>query len=95
MPRLPLHTLLLSRPLAGRYMEGLAEALRAAFRAVRNARNDYQARRDEARALRSIAHLNEHVLRDIGAPNTLIARAAARRQARDLHADEIERRIGL
>ena len=87
--------LVLSRSLASRFIEGLAEAWRAAFRALRNSWRDYQGRRDQARAFDAVAHLNEHVLKDIGAPNSLIARAAARRQAGDLHSDEIERSLGF
>lgn len=42
---------------------------------------DYKARRREARASDAISDMNEHMLRDIGAPDRLIAHAAARRAA--------------
>ena len=42
---------------------------------------DHKARRREARAVDAISDMNEYMLRDIGAPDSLIARAAARRTA--------------
>jgi hypothetical protein len=44
---------------------------------------DHSARRREERASDSISDMNAHMLRDIGAPDRLIAHAAARRAAHD------------
>ena len=74
----------LSRPLANRFVEGLADALGAALRRLQGGWRRYQAYRAEMRAFNAIAHLNQHVLKDIGAPHGLIAQASARREAAHL-----------
>jgi hypothetical protein len=53
------------------------------LRALRTMWRDYETRRREARAFDAIGDMNEHILRDIGAPDRLVANAAARKAAHD------------
>jgi uncharacterized protein YjiS (DUF1127 family) len=66
-----------SRPSTERVFTGVGDALRMALLLWR----DHKARRREARALAAISDMNEHMLRDIGAPDRLISHAAAQRGA--------------
>ncbi len=72
---------LTSRPPADRVFAGLGDRLRSAKRALSSLWRDYEARRREARALNGIGDMDAHILRDIGAPDRLIARAAEGRRA--------------
>jgi hypothetical protein len=67
--------LLLSRPLTERVIKAVHTML--------THWGDYKARRWEARASDAINDMNEHLLRDIGAPDRLIAHAAARKVAHE------------
>ena len=67
----------LSRPLGERVLSELRRALRAAG-ILRALWRDSRARSREARAVAAIADMNEHMLRDIGADDRLIAHAVAR-----------------
>jgi uncharacterized protein YjiS (DUF1127 family) len=70
----------LSHPLTERVVSEVGNALRAAGALVALWRIQ-KARRREARAINAMTDMNEHMLRDIGAPDRLIAHAAARRDA--------------
>jgi uncharacterized protein YjiS (DUF1127 family) len=70
----------LSRPLTERVVSDVGKAMRAAGALVALWRIQ-KARRREARAINAMTDMNDHMLRDIGAPDRLIAHAAARRDA--------------
>jgi hypothetical protein len=59
----------------------LCERLDSAKRALLSRWHDYEARRREARALVAVDEMAPHLLRDIGAPDPLIARAVESRGA--------------
>ena len=73
-------SVLLSRPLAERVVSEVGKALRAAG-AVLALWRIHRARSRDMRAADAITDMNEHMLRDIGAPDRLISHAAARRDA--------------
>ena len=73
-------------------VERVRVALRAAFDAAWGLGRDPGKFADERRIADSIAHLNAHVLKDIGAPHWLVARAASRRDEQSLRWTEIEMR---
>ena len=84
--------LLVSPPLTERIAGDVLDALRSAalaFAALWQRRSPSQPRE---RAYDSIAHLNEYALKDIGAPDWLVARAAERREAQHLTWIELEAR---
>ncbi len=68
--------LFLLRPAAA-----LAESLSAARDALRGHSHGRTLAGQDVRTLDTLAGLNEHMLKDIGAPDAMIARAVARRQA--------------
>jgi uncharacterized protein YjiS (DUF1127 family) len=68
----------LSRSLIERVVSGVDKAFRAAG-ALPALWRDNRARTREMRAFAAIADMNEHMLRDIGAHDRLVAHAAARR----------------
>ncbi|HEV8552287.1 MAG TPA: hypothetical protein VGR65_02725 [Casimicrobiaceae bacterium] len=70
----------LSRPLTERVVSEIAQALRAAG-AVLALWRSHKARSRDVRAVDAMTDMNEHMLRDIGAPDRLISHAAARRDA--------------
>ena len=83
-------TLLVSRPITERVVADVLDGLRAAataFAALWERRNASQ--RDE-RVYGSIAELNEYALKDIGAPDWLVARAAERRETQHLRWIELD-----
>jgi hypothetical protein len=61
----------------------LTERVITTLRTMLTRWDDYKARRWEARASDTISDMNEYMLRDIGAPDPLIAYAAARRATRE------------
>ncbi len=61
-----------------------ARAFGAALGALRRLWKDHQRARDEARNFQSIAHLDAHVLKDIGAPHWLVADADLRHETQHL-----------
>jgi hypothetical protein len=77
-------------------VERVRIALRAAFlsarRVARSLRRDREHFEAERSRIDSIAHLNVHVLKDIGAPHWVIARAASSRDEQSLRWTEIEMR---
>jgi uncharacterized protein YjiS (DUF1127 family) len=73
-------SILVARPLTGRAVSAVGNALRAAGALVALWRIQ-RARSREARAVDAMTDMNEHMLRDIGAPDRLISHAAARRDA--------------
>ena len=76
--------MLVSRPLTERIVAEVFDALRAVEVALAGVWKRREAPPDDQRAFDSIADLNEHALKDIGAPHWLVARAAARREAQHL-----------
>src|SRR6266404_5315784 len=73
--------ILSSRRLTERVFTGISDALRAALRVPQTLWCGHQVRSRQARAMRAIIDMNEHTLRDIGAPDGLISHAAARSRA--------------
>jgi hypothetical protein len=69
-----------SRPLPGRVATGVSKALSAAGMLLALWRESRVRSRD-VRAIDAITHMNEHMLRDIGAHDRLISHAAARSDA--------------
>src|SRR5437899_4501046 len=70
-----------SRPLAERVFAGSSDALRVALSVAETLWGRHKVRSRQARAMRAISDMNEHTLRDIGAPDQLISHAAARSRA--------------
>ena len=70
-------SVILSRSLSERLVSEFGKALRAAGALLALLR-DNRARKREVRAVDAIADMNEHMLRDIGAPDRLISHAAIR-----------------
>jgi uncharacterized protein YjiS (DUF1127 family) len=73
-------SVLLSRPLSERVVSEVGKALRGAGAVLALWRN-HRARNRDARAVDAMTDMNEHMLRDIGAPDRLISHAAARSDA--------------
>ena len=73
-------SVILSRPLTERIASEVGKALRAAG-AVLALWRSHRARSRDVRAVDAMTDMNEHMLRDIGAPDRLISHAAARRDA--------------
>jgi uncharacterized protein YjiS (DUF1127 family) len=73
-------SVLLSRPLTERVFSEVGKAVRAAGAVLALWRN-HRARSRDVRAVDAMTDMNEHMLRDIGAPDRLISHAAARRDA--------------
>ncbi|MEO8305641.1 MAG: hypothetical protein ABI724_16125 [Betaproteobacteria bacterium] len=63
--------------IAGHALITIRDALAGAWRR-------WKERNEERRAFDAIADLGEHMLKDIGAPNSLVANAVERREARRL-----------
>jgi uncharacterized protein YjiS (DUF1127 family) len=68
------------RPLIERVVSAVAKALRGAG-ALAALWRDNRARSRDVRAVDALTDMNEHMLRDIGAPDRLISHAAARTNA--------------
>ena len=73
-----------SPPLTQRIVGEVFDGLRAAQLAVAGVWKRRGGAPVDDRAFVSIANLDEHTLKDIGAPDWLIARAAERREAQQL-----------
>ena len=73
-------SVVLSRPLTERVVSEVGKALRAAGALLAHWRI-HRARSRDVRAVDAMTDMNEHMLRDIGAPNRVISDAAARRDA--------------
>jgi len=82
--------LLVSRPLTERIVGEVFDALRSAALAVASFSKQRSAVPLDNRAFESIADLDEHTLKDIGAPHWLVAHAADERDARHLRWIEFE-----
>ena len=74
----------ISQPLTERIVTEVFAALRSAQLAVAGLWRRDQGPELDPHAFDSIEHLNEHTLKDIGAPHWLVARAAERREAQQL-----------
>jgi hypothetical protein len=70
-----------SRPLTERIVTEVFVALRSAEIAIAALWRRDEAAAVDPHAFDSVEHLNEHTLKDIGAPHWLVARAAERREA--------------
>jgi hypothetical protein len=79
-------------PLTERVAADVLDALHSAAVAVARLWQRPNASQLGERAFDSIAHLNEYALKDIGAPDWLVARAAERREAQHLRWIELEAR---
>ena len=75
----------LSRPWHQRWRSAVAEALQSLRAAWTASRGDSPEERIEAWDPQAVAELDDHVLRDIGAPDWVRVEAAVRREA-DRHA---------
>jgi len=73
-------SVLLSRPLTERVVSEVGKALRAGG-ALLALRRNHRARNRDVRSVDAMTDMNEHMLRDIGAPDGLISHVAARRDA--------------
>ncbi len=82
--------LLVSRPLTERIVGEIFDALRFAQLAFAGFWKHRSVAAADDRAFESIANLDEHTLKDIGAPHWLVARAADERDARHLRWIEFE-----
>jgi hypothetical protein len=82
-------TISLVRPLHERVLDALGDA----WRDLRQAVQRRIEQRREARELDAVADMSELLLRDIGAPDWLIAQAQARRDANQLRL--VEYNLGL
>jgi hypothetical protein len=68
----------LVRSSVDRPFAALEDRLREAKRLLLSRWHDYQVRRAEARSLVAVSEMDAHMLRDIGAPDQMIAQAAER-----------------
>lgn len=75
---------LVSRPLTERIVAEIFDALRSSELAFAGLWKRRSVPPTDARSFDALAHLNEHTLKDIGAPHWLVARAAEEREARHL-----------
>jgi hypothetical protein len=66
-----------------------------AFRIVRSAWQQYVQRRRELQELAAVAEMNELLLRDIGAPDWMVAEAAARHDVERLQLNELRNEAGI
>jgi hypothetical protein len=74
-------TIVLSRPWPRRWWHAVAEAWQRAREAAAERRRERELARAQAWEPGAVAGLDDHVLRDIGAPDWVRAEAAARREA--------------
>lgn len=81
----------LSYSLPGRLLAATSEATRAALSSFQLAWRQHPAHFDEASALDQMADIDAHTLRDIGAPNWLIAQAVERKDAHHFRLIELYR----
>ena len=77
----------LQRPLAERWAHDVAEFIASVWKQRR-------ARRERDRRIDAMADLGEALLRDIGGPDDLLNRAAARRDANALRIEELRMLAG-
>ena len=75
----------MSYSLTDRVLSELGDATRIALRGFKSAWRERAAHNGQARALEMMADIDAHTLRDIGAPNWLIAQAVERKDAHHLH----------
>jgi len=74
-----------------RFVASFGEASRAAIAAFQSAWRKQAVTQTQANALELMADIDEHTLRDIGAPNWLIAQAVERKDAYHLRLLELHR----
>ncbi len=82
MSTIPLH-----RPWHRRLLD---RSLADAIQGLGDAWQSWKARRRERLETEALAEMNELMLRDIGAPDWMVARAAAQRDAQDMRMFELE-----
>ena len=75
----------------GRVASAVGDAARAALSAFQQTWREQAPRRGEARTIEMMADIDEHTLRDIGAPNWLVAQAVERKDSHRLHLIELHR----
>ena len=74
-----------SNSLGERFITAFSEASRAGLHAFQAAWRDHSAQHARATSLDRMADIDAHTLKDIGAPNWLIAQAVERKDARHRH----------
>lgn len=84
---LPPHLLYVSRPLGLRVGEAVADALAMAASALSRTAERHVARIRRRRERAALRHLSPHVLRDIGAPDDMLATALERERVRGAWAE--------
>jgi hypothetical protein len=84
-------SVLVPHSLTERFVAAAGEATRAALSAFQATWRNHAPQADQASAFELMADINEHTLRDIGAPNWLIAQAVERKGAHHLHLLELHR----
>ena len=82
------------RPPLQRAFDGLRLAVRATVSAIALAWHARAARRHAWQRREALAHLHEHLLKDIGADDEMLAGASARRTREDLRSIEMRHGIG-
>ena len=79
-----------SQPLTQQIVAEVLAALRAGALAIAGFGKHDERPSVDPHAFDAIEHLNEHTLKDIGAPHWLVARAAERREAQRLRWIELD-----
>lgn len=82
---------LVSHTLTGRFAAATGEAARAVLNAFQATWRYHSPQAGQERAFELMADIDVHTLKDIGAPNWLIAQAVERRDAYHLHLLELYR----
>ena len=84
-------TLVLSRPWWWRIADSLSRALAVLHQAVVHGWHELEQRRRARQVRTAVAHMSEHMLKDIGADRLLLERAAQRRHSELRRAIELQR----
>ena len=82
---------LLSPTLPGRFVIAFAEATRAAVETFQTTWQNHPPCAEQSGTLELMSDINAHTLKDIGAPNWLIAQAVERRDSHHLRLIELYR----
>jgi hypothetical protein len=75
----------MSHTLTGRFAAATGDAARAALNAFQATWRNHSPLAGQERRFELMADIDEHTLKDIGAPNWLIAQAVERKDAHHLH----------
>jgi len=77
--------------LSVRFATATGEATRAALNAFQETWRNHAPQGDPSRSFELMADIDQHTLKDIGAPNWLIAQAVERKDSHHLHLIELYR----